>query len=128
MFCRNCGKEINDTTIFCPYCGTQVSNDAEPVKVNLGFDNPTQKKLSMKALVGFIVAMAGILLAAIPCGIVGLIFSCLGKKETEKSNLGGRGFAIAGIVVSILDIVFGVIAIIMMFAFAEAYLSLFSYL
>ena len=65
MFCRNCGKEINDTTIFCPYCGTQVSNDAEPVKVNLGFDNPTQKKLSMKALVGFIVAMAGNLEASV---------------------------------------------------------------
>ena len=128
MFCRNCGKEINDTTIFCPYCGTQVANDTEPVKVNLGFDNPTQKKLSMKALVGFIVAMAGIFIAAIPCGIVGLVFSCKGMKETENSNLRGRGFAIAGLVVSILDIIFGVISVIMMIAMAEAYLSLFSYL
>lgn len=23
MFCKNCGKEINDHAVVCPYCGTQ---------------------------------------------------------------------------------------------------------
>lgn len=24
MFCKNCGKELNDTAVFCPFCGTKV--------------------------------------------------------------------------------------------------------
>lgn len=24
MFCQNCGKEIRDNTLFCPYCGTST--------------------------------------------------------------------------------------------------------
>ena len=24
MFCRKCGKEINNTSRFCPFCGTPV--------------------------------------------------------------------------------------------------------
>ncbi len=26
MFCKNCGKSINDTSQFCPYCGTKVKS------------------------------------------------------------------------------------------------------
>ena len=25
MFCQNCGKEIRDNTLFCPYCGTSTN-------------------------------------------------------------------------------------------------------
>ena len=119
MFCRNCGKEINDTTIFCPHCGAQANAEPEPEKVNLEFDAPVQKKLSIKALVGFIVSLAGILIAALPCGIVGLIFSILGKKEVDTQGKSGKGFAIAGMVVSIFDIVFGALMVILAIVAAE---------
>lgn len=26
MFCKNCGKELNDSTKFCPNCGSDVDN------------------------------------------------------------------------------------------------------
>ena len=26
MFCRNCGKEIDDGALFCPHCGSQTLN------------------------------------------------------------------------------------------------------
>ncbi|MGN1203661.1 MAG: zinc-ribbon domain-containing protein, partial [Lachnospiraceae bacterium] len=25
MFCKQCGKEINNTSKFCPFCGTPVT-------------------------------------------------------------------------------------------------------
>ena len=33
MFCRKCGKEINNTSRFCPFCGTPVVMPAAPVPV-----------------------------------------------------------------------------------------------
>ena len=26
MFCKNCGKEIDDKAVVCPYCGVQTEN------------------------------------------------------------------------------------------------------
>lgn len=130
MICKKCGAEIDINANFCPYCNEPVIEEQKRVEVNLGYDAPqnTQnKKMSVKALVGFIVAMAGIIIAAIPCGIVGLIFSIKGKKEAETMGLNGRGLAIAGIVVAIIDIAFGVFSIFKMIALAEAYLSMFSF-
>ena len=33
MFCRKCGKEINNTSRFCPFCGTPVVMLADPAPV-----------------------------------------------------------------------------------------------
>lgn len=30
MFCRKCGKEFPDDSMFCPKCGTAVFNEKEP--------------------------------------------------------------------------------------------------
>ena len=30
MYCIKCGKEIDNTSIFCPFCGTKVAKPAEP--------------------------------------------------------------------------------------------------
>ena len=27
MYCRNCGKEINDSAVFCPDCGKPVNKN-----------------------------------------------------------------------------------------------------
>ena len=31
MFCKNCGEEIADNTMFCPKCGGQVNQSSNPV-------------------------------------------------------------------------------------------------
>lgn len=30
MFCSNCGKEIQESTSFCPYCGKNVNQALQP--------------------------------------------------------------------------------------------------
>lgn len=32
MYCANCGKEINNTASFCPYCGTKIMEQMPEVK------------------------------------------------------------------------------------------------
>lgn len=58
MFCTNCGKEVNDTALFCPYCGMSFQESpGTAVKEN------TNKGLSGKAkklLIVLVIIIIGI--------------------------------------------------------------------
>lgn len=76
-------------------------------------NNNVQKKMNVCALVSFIFSLIGIVIAGLPCGIVATITGIIGlvtfKAETQK----GKGFAIAGLVIGILDIIIMIIYIVM---------------
>lgn len=55
-------------------------------------------------------AIAGFVLAFF-CSLLGLIFSIIGLNQTKARNQSGRGLAIAGIVISILGILGGIIVV-----------------
>lgn len=90
MYCKNCGKEINDNAVVCPYCGVQV-----------GKLNTQENKTNTLAIVGFIFSFF------IP--IVGLICSILGRKNAAECGGNGRGLATAGMIISIVWMVLAVI-------------------
>ncbi len=54
MFCGKCGKKIEGTAKFCPYCGTPVDQKVVPVKKNTG-------KIIGAILVIAIIAVAALL-------------------------------------------------------------------
>lgn len=60
MYCRNCGKEINDTASFCPYCGATASIKRPEVKIEtvhrgMNEELPVYKRKNKAAfLVGFL--------------------------------------------------------------------------
>ena len=85
MYCKNCGKEIDDKAVVCPYCGVQVGNVA-----------PAQNKTNVLAIVGFIFAFL--------MPIVGLICSIIGKNKADEYGGNGKGLATAGIIISIVEI------------------------
>ena len=62
-----------------------------------------KKGLSIASMV---LGIVGLIIFALPCGILAIIFSIVGKKK------GGKGFATAGLVLGIIDVVFGLIAIV----------------
>lgn len=86
MYCRNCGKVIDDKAIVCPYCGVQVRN----LRVQ-------QNTTNTLAIIGFIFSFF------IP--IVGLICSILGRKNAADYGGNGHGLATAGMIISIVWIV-----------------------
>ena len=79
------------------------------------------------SIAGMILGIVGLALfclwyLAIPCAIVGLILSILGKKKSKAANA-PTGMATAGIILSIialaLDLVFAIIAIIALTAVSQ---------
>ena len=63
---------------------------------------PENKSLSTASMV---LGIVGLFIFALPCGVLAIIFSILGR------NKGGKGFANAGLVLGILDVLFGIVAI-----------------
>lgn len=58
------------------------------------------------SIASMILGIVGFIIFALPCGILAIIFSILGKKK------GGKGFATAGLILGIIDVIFGLIAIV----------------
>ena len=63
MYCRKCGKEINDGTAYCPYCGeSQGAGAARPQQ------SPYQQAMVYDsgsfgwAILGFLIPLAGLIL------------------------------------------------------------------
>ena len=110
MFCKNCGTEFSDDVKVCPSCGAQVEEVAQPA-VQVEASVPAKLKMSGKALAGFIVALVGILLLPIPCGVVGVIFSALGLADALKKRARGLGFAIAGLAIGVFNIIYGIFSL-----------------
>ena len=66
--------------------------------------NEEKKGMSIASMV---LGIVGLLVFALPCGILAIIFSILGKKK------GGKGFATAGLVLGIIDVIFGILMIVL---------------
>lgn len=98
-YCSKCGSSVPEGANFCPNCqnplGTSISNYNQEVVTNN--NNNTNNKTNAMCLAGFICSFFFILL--------GLIFSIVGLTQVKKNNDGGKGFAIAGIVICCLKIV-----------------------
>ena len=87
MFCKNCGKELADSAFMCPNCGTPTQVTSK--------ENSNAKSVDMNtfAIVGFIISFLS--------SSIGLVLSIFGLLHAKKYFGGkGKGFAIAGIVIS----------------------------
>lgn len=78
----------------------------------IGGKERLSSKVFGKRHCGFVLSLVGIIVAAIPCGIIGVIFSSLALKEVELPQYKGKGFVISGLVVSIIDIVLGIVQLV----------------
>lgn len=110
MFCKFCGKPNDDGAKFCSSCGNDLEADVAqnpipeaetPVEPQIV---ATPKKTSGAAITSFVLSLVGILVAAIICGTLGIIFASKAFKEIKEKGLGGKGLAVAGLVISICDI------------------------
>ena len=112
MLCRKCGKEINDTALFCPHCGN-ASENAQPqhavapvVPVAPVAPQPApvakkEEKDNWMALIGLICSGLGAL-QIIPFigNVVGLILSIVGVKKSKELEGKGKTLGVIGIVIS----------------------------
>ncbi len=100
--------------VFCTKCGERVEIPADmqakiasiraSAPANPGSSNEPPRT-SGKAIASLILSLCAVLTCGIT-GLIGLILGILALKDTAKPNVGGRGLAIAGIVMGPVLMVF----------------------
>lgn len=113
MYCKKCGNELDENEKFCSQCGSQVEDElgVENKEAIVPAEVPVEKRYSGKGIAGFVLSLVGLLVAALPCGILGVIFSSIAMSKYNPETNKGKGLIIAGLIISILDIIAGVINI-----------------
>ncbi len=106
-FCENCGAELKENSEVCLECGKYVSK-----KGNNG-NTKNYDENNKLALAGFIVSMVSLLINfAGLVGLAGAILSGTGLVQVSKGNGKGKGMAIAGLIIGIFSILYGIYSII----------------
>ena len=103
MFCRNCGKEIDDKASFCIHCGVAVDSRREESQTNV------------LAIVGFVLSFF--------VAIAGLICSIIGYKNAPDFGGKGKSLALAGIIISIVSMITGFVLYLFAFSMFGAILG-----
>lgn len=81
MFCKNCGKEINEGTKFCNHCGaSQEASAPQPIAANNTATTPAPKNNSTLKIV--IIAAVAVVCFAIGSFVIAPSF----KKDTSNDN------------------------------------------
>ena len=124
MFCPKCGTNNADGAGFCAGCGTPLTPAVNPVQAAAPVapapapvytPQPAQQPVYNQSpitpippqtsgtnglcLAGFITSLVSVVLAG-TTALISLILSIIGLSSAKKKNQGGRGLAIAGIIIS----------------------------
>ena len=97
MNCKNCGKELTDDMAFCPVCGEKVYRNVidivEEEKTEENEKGPWKVFAKFGSIFGKISLcvfwLAGV---GINLGVLGIVFSCLGKKSKLRKTMAEVGF------------------------------------
>ena len=107
MFCKICGKEINDQAIICPHCGCQVGSTTEIEKTS------SKKKANLFCILGFVLSLVSLLIALYGIvAIAGLVLSIIGVVQTNKNGERLKGLGIAGICVAAGSLIYTIYTLI----------------
>lgn len=140
MFCKHCGTKLADDAMFCPVCGAKVNGAPAPQGEKDEFfqDVPSSSvnqqptyapqqptyapqqpnyaqpaKTNTMAIVGFVLSFF--------VALAGLICSIIGMKQCNETKEGGKGFAVAGIVISAVSMALSFLIVIIVFATVGSY-------
>lgn len=119
MFCKNCGKEIDDNAVVCPNCGVATEKLQETTAAT---QVEEKKKTNVFAIIGFILSLVtwGMVFvntyAYWICFVAGLVLSILGIVWAAKKNANLKGLAIAGVVLTAVSVVFWIIIVVVLVA------------
>ncbi|WP_019680263.1 zinc-ribbon domain-containing protein [Ruminococcus flavefaciens] len=101
MYCKYCGKEIDNDAIFCPSCGKSfIDNNPNPqsnTRHSKQYKSPNSNKKGL-AIASFVLGIASVLLSfisiiSLPCAIMASIFG----KKSLKLKMDGKEYAKLGI-------------------------------
>lgn len=110
-FCSNCGSELTKNTKTCKNCQAEVIDSTiikevvvEEEEKKEVKNTPTEQSNAM-AIIAFVVSIISLVACCCFLSPVSLILSIIGLVITKKYTKDYKGFAIAGLVLSIIQII-----------------------
>ena len=114
MYCPNCGTASSEGDIYCRTCGSRLNNEqteatakpphsptpmsSPPVSVYIqGTPSARPQRTSGLSVASFVLSLVGLSLLAIIFGLV-----VMGQTQKDP-NLSGRGLAVAGFVIGLIE-------------------------
>jgi hypothetical protein len=112
MYCPQCGEAIADGSRFCSKCGAPTVIQHVPVQqVSIPQYVTATSRTSGMAVASLVLGIISLLLN--PLAILAIIFGGVALSQTSHNpTLGGRGMAIAGLVLGIIVVVFWIVMLI----------------
>ena len=124
MFCKNCGKEINDDAKFCPECGARL---LEYANIESKSNPESERHFNAMCLAGIIVSGISVFFNFYGLlGIAGLILSYMGYKAVKRSAEKGKELAIVGMVIGTVTTIIGLVSLIYLSYLYSAGISIIS--
>lgn len=148
MYCCQCGKEIEEGSLYCSHCGaaqhpsqefrnqgtlynqnpqyyqpnpsTFYSQPNNKYVPSYNYVRPVYRELNSFCLVGLILSCLSVVFFGFALSLSGLILSIFGLNDCKRKNQDGQGLAIAGIVIS------SVILVLKFFVFLCVFISFLS--
>ncbi len=117
MYCSNCGAQIDDQSKFCDLCGAPVGIQEPAQYVPANEPEADTAVVDKKAPLS-VYCIVGLILPFFFMGAIGLPLSILGVVDCNKNGKRGKGLGIAGIVLSILNILETIIAVVFLYLLA----------
>ena len=121
MICNNCGRNIEEGTTVCPYCGNVMNAYNGPVHTMYSPNYDAEKKALEDAIFNF--GLWGLLLSVFCCiPLVGLVLSIIAlvKVKKFKATYGplvdrsstGNVLAIIGLIVGLIPVIYTVVYVV----------------
>ena len=116
-FCSKCGTALSNESVHCPRCGAYIGaeNKSSSSSSSSSRSSSSSNQTNAMAVAGFICAFFFPLL--------GLIFSGIGISKSKQMCGAGHGLAVAGLVISILYMVFSLLLSLIYFVSIMAYIE-----
>lgn len=97
MHCEKCNNKVDETMIFCPNCGNQLKSNVidivEDNTVEVKEKGPYKNFAKVGSVLGRIsICTFWLLPVGLVCGILGIVFSSLGKKSKIRKQMANSGF------------------------------------
>ena len=104
--CRNCGNEMG-TGVYCGGCG-QRTGGAQSGNQQPQFPQPQyQQQYSVNSAKTNGLAIAAFVISLLCCNVLAVIFGHIAISQINRTGEGGKGLAIAALIIGYLSIIGG---------------------
>ncbi|MCD4826408.1 MAG: zinc ribbon domain-containing protein [Acholeplasmataceae bacterium] len=113
MYCKTCGKEMDNQSKFCPSCGEPVEKDefAEMFQSN---ENKRSKNYNTELILGILAVVFSVLnyIGIFYVHLIGITLGAITMSLVNRDKKDGFEFSNAGYIMGVLGFVLGLIAVI----------------